>query len=393
MSEARILKEVIGLIDFLMRDLENGIPKPNMTDLELQQVLFFNKVFFDNVEEIFVNHRRFMESYEINRLLDLYRLFGSNMIEIVSQMCTRKNWHLELNETFEMDLASLRLSNLTIENVLVLTDGNPDLSKINSGGIYYIGTHIVNDEPLPAIVSVKDIESEFYKPIGFKFNGKTIYWKTDECLKTILEKRGLIGATACRLTTEDGVVTKCEYSGDGNIVRSLTKIFGKGCLLVPTPFVILNDLVGILNHECEEKLKEAQDNDSEITDMLGQDRLIEYPNESFNDSVSFILSAIESPKTVGIYMTLYRIGKDPTILYALCSAVKKGIHVEVNTEILASGETINYFWASELSKIGVNVTFFAIGKLKVHSKIILVQMNDGHFISQISSGNYHTRPT
>ena len=68
-----------------------------------------------------------------------------------------------------------------------------------------------------------------------------------------------------------------------------------------------------------------------------------------------------------------------------------GIKVHVNIELCASGESINAMWMNEMRNIGINVTTYEVGRIKVHCKLTLIEFTNGYSIAQIGTGNYHTK--
>ena len=58
---------------------------------------------------------------------------------------------------------------------------------------------------------------------------------------------------------------------------------------------------------------------------------------------------------------------------------------------MASGETINLMWLDEMRKAGIICTTYEVCKLKVHCKLTLVEFNNGTRLTQIGTGNYHTK--
>lgn len=390
---ARIVPEANGTLEFLMRVLKNGTPDGGaMDELQMQDALFFNQIFHENVEEFILKNRWTMSPGNMNRLVDLYGEYSSNMHEICSHMLVGDNWCLSLDESFEKDLASRKLLDLNIQTVGGIINGRKIVKPLKSGQIYYLGWQKYRGGYIPTIVDYRDGEKDFRDPIGFKIGDKTVYWKTDECIRLNMERHGILGATACRFTIDGyGDIIKCEFNGDAAVPNSMREFFHKNCMIVPCPFVLIDDLVGIVKAECPVKVEEVQDKVEISQDLLEQDKLIEYPRDSFMDSIAFLARECENPTTKAIYMTIYRIGKDPTLFYLLDSAVQKGIKVHVNVELTASGEGINYFWAKYLKKVGAHVTTFRAGELKVHAKVILVERDDGRYVAQIGTGNYHTK--
>lgn len=133
--------------------------------------------------------------------------------------------------------------------------------------------------------------------------------------------------------------------------------------------------------------------DVKFEDIFESDIIMEYPTTSFDVYLHLLSSAAKDKRISEIYLSLYRIGRDPSIYYILKEAVANGIKVCVNIELCASGEFINQVWAVEMKRAGIHITTYAAGKLKVHSKLTLFRFKNGKAIAQIGTGNYHTQTT
>lgn len=154
----------------------------------------------------------------------------------------------------------------------------------------------------------------------------------------------------------------------------------------------LKNLIGSMIEPEPFKARQKFEN-IKFEDIFENDILIDYPRVSFDVYLQLLSLASVNKGIDSIYVSLYRIGKDPAIYYILREAVNNGIDVYVNIELCASGEAINQTWADEMKKIGINVTTYATGKLKVHSKLTLFKFKSGRGIAQIGTGNYHTQTT
>lgn len=131
-----------------------------------------------------------------------------------------------------------------------------------------------------------------------------------------------------------------------------------------------------------------------IRDIFERDHLAEYPRDSFDEYLHLLREAAWSKDVEAIYVTLYRIGDDDTIFRILKTAVQNGIFVHVNIELKASGEEfVNTKWMDQMIEAGIHVTTYASGELKVHCKLTLVTFKSGKAITQIGTGNYHTKTT
>ena len=123
-----------------------------------------------------------------------------------------------------------------------------------------------------------------------------------------------------------------------------------------------------------------------------KDRILYHPYESFNTIVRFLRASAEDPDVQSIKISLYRIGKDPSIINALKKAREHGKSVSVLMELRAKfDETNNIQWARELEAMGVHVVYGPVA-LKVHAKLLQVVRLEGSKLvryTHLSSGNYN----
>lgn len=107
-----------------------------------------------------------------------------------------------------------------------------------------------------------------------------------------------------------------------------------------------------------------------------QDILLAFPYHGFDHVIDFLREAAISPKVVSIHITLYRLASDSRVVTALTSAAKNGKKVTAYVELLARfDEERNVNIIDTLQDAGVEV-IHASPKLKIHSKLILVQCRD-----------------
>lgn len=154
-------------------------------------------------------------------------------------------------------------------------------------------------------------------------------------------------------------------------------------------------LTDLVDKKCVREKKEiASCRPIRIRDIFDRDQLAEYPKHSFDEYLHLLQEASQNESVDSIYVTLYRIGEDDTIYNILKSAVENGIYVHVNIELCASGEEeINKKWMNLMRDAGIHVTTYKSGKFKVHSKLTLIVFKNGRAITQIGTGNYHTKTT
>ena len=125
------------------------------------------------------------------------------------------------------------------------------------------------------------------------------------------------------------------------------------------------------------------------------DMLVHVPYESFDASVErFIREGAADPSTLGVKMTVYRIGDDTPFVSWLITAAEAGKQVACVIELKARfDENRNLHWADALLKVGAHVSFGVL-ELKIHAKVALVvrQENDGlRCYCHIGTGNYNQK--
>ncbi|MGH7445761.1 MAG: polyphosphate kinase 1, partial [Longimicrobiales bacterium] len=122
-----------------------------------------------------------------------------------------------------------------------------------------------------------------------------------------------------------------------------------------------------------------------------QEQFIEFPGDSFADSVERLLNeAADDPHVVSVKVTLYRTSRDSAIVKALERARHKGKDAVAMVELKASfDEQRNIEWARNLEKAGIRVVF-SPPKYKVHAKVALVLRREGNTLRRyayIGTGN------
>jgi polyphosphate kinase len=125
------------------------------------------------------------------------------------------------------------------------------------------------------------------------------------------------------------------------------------------------------------------------------DMLVHVPYESFDASVErFIREGAADPSTLGVKMTVYRVGDDTPFVSWLVTAAETGKQVACVIELQAQfDENSNLHWADALLKVGAHVSFGILG-LKIHGKLALVvrQESDGlRCYCHIGTGNYNQK--
>lgn len=121
------------------------------------------------------------------------------------------------------------------------------------------------------------------------------------------------------------------------------------------------------------------------------DFLLHHPYDSFDAFEQWLIASTKDPAVTHIELTIYRSGKERTLVAALKDAAKtKKIRVIIEARARFD-ELNNLKIAEELKGAGVEVTLGS-GALKVHAKIALVtRTEDGKSVmyTHLSTGNYN----
>jgi polyphosphate kinase len=128
--------------------------------------------------------------------------------------------------------------------------------------------------------------------------------------------------------------------------------------------------------------------DNIIQRIKENDILIQYPQCMFDVFIT-ILRALAHDKNVNIIsLNLYRVGKSNKLAGAIREAVQNGKVVNIQCELSArSDELRNIQWSVYFQKLGARVHLYRPEEIKIHSKCLLAEYNDGSYISMIGTGN------
>lgn len=387
----QILPEITGLVEFSGRVLSNGNPTADINNEDdLERLLISNQFFLSGIEELFTKRFNEILPSTLGRIMNLYDIYLDNLWKITRRMMVWSPWHLDVNGSVEYDLTCRTLVEKDIELVGFLgEDGKLKNRLLKNGRVYYAGWQKTSMGQKLAIWTV--INPPTY--MGFTADGLRVYWKREDCVRRVMEARGMAGCCACKFTMDvNDNVLKCEFNGDAAVANSLMAHINPDAVIVPNPFLSVDDLIEIVRKENPHKTEMIQLRENLETVPFEDDRLIEYPVESFGESIRFLMDAAASDLTRSIFITVYRIGMDPTLYYVLRDAVRRGIYVHANIEICASEEGINLFWMKKFLRAGIHATAYECGSLKVHAKVILVDRS-GRWVCQVGTGNYHTKTT
>ena len=123
-----------------------------------------------------------------------------------------------------------------------------------------------------------------------------------------------------------------------------------------------------------------------------KDILLHLPYHSYTPVLSFFNQAAVDADVTHIYITLYRVASESHIVNALISAAKNGKKVTAFIELKARfDEANNIKWSRMMKKAGITI-IYSDPKIKVHSKIAVVQKNIGGVpvsFAVLSTGNFN----
>lgn len=129
-----------------------------------------------------------------------------------------------------------------------------------------------------------------------------------------------------------------------------------------------------------------------FTAVSQRDVLLHFPYQSFDHVIDFLREAAINPAVTHIYMTLYRVAKNSSVVLSLINAARNGKVVTVIMELQARfDEENNIYWSRKLQDEGVKV-IFGENNLKVHAKLCLVTENNKGRITNyamIGTGNFN----
>ena len=123
-----------------------------------------------------------------------------------------------------------------------------------------------------------------------------------------------------------------------------------------------------------------------------RDQVVHLPYQAFDHVVSLLNEAAASPAVEEIWLTVYRVARESSVLSALIAAARNGKRVTVFMEVQARfDEESNLHWAERLEAVGVR-TLYSMQGLKVHAKMALVvSREDGgrRLCAYVGTGNFN----
>jgi polyphosphate kinase len=122
-----------------------------------------------------------------------------------------------------------------------------------------------------------------------------------------------------------------------------------------------------------------------------RDVLLNFPYESYDHILEFLDEAATDPEVVHIFITLYRVAYGSKVSEGLIKALRNGKKVTVFDEVKARfDEESNIYWGKKLQQAGAQVVF-SFDRIKVHSKVLLVELRSGERFAVVSTGNFNEK--
>jgi polyphosphate kinase len=125
-----------------------------------------------------------------------------------------------------------------------------------------------------------------------------------------------------------------------------------------------------------------------------RDQVVHTPYQSFDHFVRLLEEAADDPSVEELWLTVYRVAKDSSVLGALIRAAESGKRVSVFMEVQARfDEESNLHWADRLEAAGVR-TLYSMKGLKVHAKIALIVRHGAEgrtLYAYVGTGNFNEK--
>lgn len=291
---------------------------------------------------------------------------------------------------------------------------------------------LVSDKDKQDLVLLRVPSNEIPRFISVPDNKKELVIFLDDLMRLFgqkLFKKGVVGGYwSIKVTRDAELYLEDEFEGD--IVQRIEKSLGKRSIGLPTrmlydesmpadlltrmskalgikdSFLVpggkyhnFNDLQDIpfegtpdMRYEDRPALRDMELNPGSYFKKIKKtDRLLCFPYQSYDHILEFLDEAATDPDVEQIFITLYRVAYGSQISEGLIKALKNGKKVTVFDEVKARfDEESNIYWGQKLQKAGAKVVF-SFDRIKVHSKVLLVQKKDGERYAIVSTGNFNEK--
>jgi len=139
-------------------------------------------------------------------------------------------------------------------------------------------------------------------------------------------------------------------------------------------------------------VKRLEDCQSIFAEIAKKDIMLYFPYHNFDYFIDLLREASIDPKVLCISITLYRVGRNSSVVNALINALRNGKTVVAVIELQARfDEEANISWANQLQEEGAQIIYGVRG-LKVHSKLCLIsrkEYKDTEYFACIGTGNFN----
>lgn len=138
-------------------------------------------------------------------------------------------------------------------------------------------------------------------------------------------------------------------------------------------------------------------NNSILSVIRKQDVLLNFPYQSFDYLLRFLLQAAFDPKVLEIKVTQYRVAENSAVINSLISAAKNGKKVTVFVELKARFDEENNYFTSELMQQAGITIIYSLPGLKVHAKLAYVRRRSSDLetpvkgYAYLSTGNFNEK--
>lgn len=382
-----------SMIMFNQRVLELGklSNDPNMD--EMRQCILYNKIFRDNMNELYRNIKDPSEEETLSLNHKLYELSDKYIDKCIKELIDKK---VLLNKDMNKFEILLTVQNKLAESIMNVSIIN-NLNEINNYSfkesfIYFIslgnGHSLINEIDMKSKIFVDKNNIPMIDSIIMYLDSMYDNWNGYNGTLALFVIKSQDGSCIRKFEIQQGSVLIDKFNEFTRILRGYPVICNN--IYIDE----IHKLLGGYTLNNDYNIDQINEEKSlSFDNMMQHDHLLEYPEDSFDQYLTLLHMAAHLNDVNSIYITLYRIGNNPSIYYILREAVRRGKKVRVNIEEFASDENINKFWIKEMMKVGIDVIQYHRGLHKVHCKITLIKFKDDRGIVQIGTGNYHTETT